>query len=255
MASSWRKIVPPAIALALIIIVWQIVVDGGAVERYLLPSPMDIVQEASRIAPRLLDHTGATLQLALIGFIGGAAAGIVLAALLHLIPGAREAISPLLVLSQNIPLIALAPLLALWLGFGLTPKLLLVALVCFFPIAVSMLAGLQERDAKLAEYLRMLGAGRLQLFTSLELPNAIPYMFSGLKIAATYSMTSAVVAEWIGADRGLGYFMQMSRKGFMAPRVFAAVIIIVAISLALYGIIVLIERLVIRWRPKKEERT
>ncbi|EFM12998.1 binding-protein-dependent transport systems inner membrane component [Paenibacillus curdlanolyticus YK9] len=254
MASNWRKIVPPAIVLALIVIVWQLVVDGGAVERWELPSPTDIVHEAASIAPRLLDHTSATLQLALIGFMIGAAAGIVLAAFLHLIPGAREAISPLLILSQNIPIIVLAPLLVLWFGFGLTPKIVLVTLVCFFPVAVSMLTGLRERDARLAEYLRMLGAGRWRLFASLELPYSIPYVFSGLKIAATYSMTSAVVAEWVGADRGLGYFMQLSRKGFMAPRVFAAVIIIVAISLALYSVIVLIERLMIRWRPKKEER-
>ncbi len=197
-------------------------------------------------------HTGATVKIMLLGFVGGSAVGFVLAALLHLIPGVRSAVYPLLVLSQNVPIIAIAPILTMLLGYGMLPKVLLVIMVCFFPITVAMLSGLMNTDAQLRNYLQMIGIRKWQLFWRLELPHAIVHLFSGLKIAASYSVLSAVVAEWIGTNKGLGAFMIISFKGFMPDRVFAAVIIIVAISLTLFGLITLAERLVIRWRPEKE---
>lgn len=197
-------------------------------------------------------HTEATMLLTLIGFVGGSAVGFVLAALLHLIPGIRKPMYPLLVLSQNIPVIAIAPILTMLLGWGLLPKALLVIMVCFFPITVAMLNGLMNTDAQLRNYLQMIGIGRWQLFWKLELPHAIVHLFSGLKIAASYSVMSAVIAEWLGTNKGLGAFMIISSKGFMPDRVFASVAIIVVLSLTLFGLVTLAERLVIRWRPKKE---
>jgi ABC-type nitrate/sulfonate/bicarbonate transport system permease component len=248
----WPQIWPPAAVLIALLACWQAAASLGLFQEWLIPSPISIVQEAIEIWPRLMEHTGATVRIMLLGFLGGSAVGFVLAALLHLIPGVRTAVYPLLVLSQNVPIIAIAPILTMLLGYGMLPKVLLVIMVCFFPITVAMLSGLMNTDAQLRNYLQMIGIRKWQLFWRLELPHAIVHLFSGLKIAASYSVLSAVVAEWIGTNKGLGAFMIISFKGFMPDRVFAAVIIIVAISLTLFGLITLAERLVIRWRPKKE---
>ncbi|WP_138751652.1 ABC transporter permease [Paenibacillus sinopodophylli] len=248
----WSKIWPPATLMIVLLAGWQIAAYLELFEQWLLPSPFSIVEEAIQVWPRLLDHTKATVQLTLIGFVGGSAVGFVLAALLHLIPGARTAVYPLLVLTQNVPVIAIAPILTMLLGWGLLPKALLVIMVCFFPITVAMLNGLTNTDAQLRNYLQMIGIRRFRLFWHLELPHAIVHLFSGLKIAASYSVLSAVVAEWLGTNKGLGAFMLISSKGFLPDRVFAAVFIIVALSLSLFGLVTLAERLVIRWRPEKE---
>jgi ABC-type nitrate/sulfonate/bicarbonate transport system permease component len=248
----WSQIWPPAAVLFVLLACWQAASALGLFQEWLIPSPISIVQEAIDIWPRLMMHTEATVQLTLIGFVGGSAVGFVLAALLHLIPGVRKAVYPLLVLSQNVPVIAIAPILTMLLGWGLLPKALLVIMVCFFPITVAMLSGLMNTDAQLRNYLQMIGIRKWQLFWRLELPHAIVHLFSGLKIAASYSVLSAVVAEWLGTNKGLGSFMLISSKGFMPDRVFAAVIIIVALSLTLFGLVTLAERLVIRWRPEKE---
>lgn len=250
--SIWPKIWKPAALLIVLIACWQAAAWLGLFQQWMFPSPISIVQEAIQIWPRLMMHTGATVKIMLLGFVGGSAVGFVLAALLHLIPGVRSAVYPLLVLSQNVPIIAIAPILTMLLGYGMLPKVLLVIMVCFFPITVAMLSGLMNTDAQLRNYLQMIGIRKWQLFWRLELPHAIVHLFSGLKIAASYSVLSAVVAEWIGTNKGLGAFMIISFKGFMPDRVFAAVIIIVAISLTLFGLITLAERLVIRWRPEKE---
>lgn len=250
--SIWPKIWKPAALLIVLIACWQAAAWLGLFQQWMFPSPISIVQEAIQIWPRLMMHTGATVKIMLLGFVGGSAVGFVLAALLHLIPGVRSAVYPLLVLSQNVPIIAIAPILTMLLGYGMLPKVLLVIMVCFFPITVAMLSGLMNTDAQLRNYLQMIGIRKWQLFWRLELPHAIVHLFSGLKIAASYSVLSAVVAEWICTNKGLGAFMIISFKGFMPDRVFAAVIIIVAISLTLFGLITLAERLVIRWRPEKE---
>ncbi|MEV5024853.1 ABC transporter permease [Paenibacillus sp. LPE1-1-1.1] len=252
--SIWTKIGPPAGLLIVLLFGWQAAAWLELFDQWMIPSPISIVQEAIEIWPRLMEHTEATVQLTLLGFAGGSAVGFVLAALLHLIPGVRTAVYPLLVLSQNVPIIAIAPILTMLLGFGLLPKALLVIMVCFFPITVAMLSGLMNTDAQLRNYLQMIGVHKLELFWRLELPHAIVHLFSGLRIAASYSVLSAIVAEWLGTNKGLGAFMLISSKGFMPDRVFAAVFIIVALSLTLFGLVTWAERLVIRWRPEKEVR-
>ncbi|MUT66298.1 ABC transporter permease [Paenibacillus sp. NEAU-GSW1] len=247
-----RLIGPPVFVIALLFIVWEAAVDLGNVPSWQLPSPSAILHEGVAVWPRLMDHTAATLTLTAIGFAGGAAAGFVLAALLHLLPGARRAVYPLLVLSQNVPVVALGPLLTLWLGYGLLPKLVLVWLVCFFPVSVSMLSGLTDTDPTLRNYMQMIGASKSQLFWRMELPNAVTHLFSGLKIAASYAVLSAVVAEWIGSQKGLGHFMLLSSKGYEADRVFAAVFLIVALSLTMFGLVAGAEKLIVRWRPAEE---
>ncbi|SFD67121.1 ABC-type nitrate/sulfonate/bicarbonate transport system, permease component [Paenibacillus catalpae] len=249
---GWYNAVWPSLLLViLLLVVWQLSVDGGLVPEWQLPSPTTIVYEMFKVWPRLMDNASATINLALIGYGGGAFAGFMLAAVLHLIPIVRKAVYPLLVVSQNVPVIAIGPILTIWLGYGVLPKVILVWIVCFFPVSVAMLNGFKDTDPTLRNYMQMIGAGNWQLFMRLELPNAVTHLFSGLKIAASYSVLSAVVAEWLGADKGLGHYMILSSKGYEPARVFAAVFLIVLLSLALFGLVAVIERFVIRWRPMK----
>ncbi len=243
---------PPVVVLAAILLCWQAAVDFGMVQEWVLPSPLAIVQESVKVWPRLMEHTGATLRLTLLGFAGGAAAGFVLAALLHLIPGVRRGIYPLLVLTQNVPVIAIAPILTMLLGYGFLPKLLLLMIVCFFPITIALLGGLTHTDPQLRHYFQMLGIGKWRMFWHVELPGAVAPLFSGLKISASYSVLSAIVAEWLGTNKGLGAFMLISFKGFQPARGFAAVLIVVAFSLLMFGAVTVAERFWLRWKPAKE---
>jgi len=250
----WASLWPPIAVLSVIIVIWQAAAALGYLDHWIIPSPVAIVQEAIEIWPRLMMHTGATLRLMLLGFIGGTAAGFIIAAMLHLIPGVRRGLYPLLILSQNVPVIVLGPILAMMFGYGLLPRVLLVMMVCFFPVSLAMLNGLANTDAVLRNYLQMIGIRKWRQFWQLELPHAVIHLFSGLKIAATYSVLSAVIAEWLGGtNKGLGSFMLLSSKGFMPERVFAATAIIVALSLLVVGIITWTERLVVRWRPPVKE--
>ncbi|MBW7460834.1 ABC transporter permease subunit, partial [Paenibacillus sepulcri] len=161
---------------------------------------------------------------------------------------------PLLVLTQNVPVIALGSLLVVWFGFGILPRLILIMLVCFFPVVVAMLTGLTQSDPKLVDYMKMIGASKSQLFWRLELPNAVSYLFSGLKIAASYSVISAIYAESIGGSEGLGNFMLVSQRGWQTANVFSAIAIIVVLSLILFGIISLAEQILVRGGRRKPEK-
>lgn len=240
------------VILALLMI-WQLLVMAFQVPKWMLPSPVAIIQEGFHIFPRLMVHTWATIKITLAGFAIGVTFGVVLAMMLHLIPRLKRGVYPLLILSQNIPIIALAPLLVLWFGFGALPKLLIIVLVSFFPVAVAMLDGFLQSDRTLVNYMHMIGANKKQIFFKLELPNALPYLFSGLKISATYSVMGAVVAEWLGAQRGIGTFMTLASSSFRTDRVFVAIFTIMVLSLLLFGFILLIEKWFIRWQPHRKE--
>jgi ABC-type nitrate/sulfonate/bicarbonate transport system permease component len=160
---------------------------------------------------------------------------------------------PILVLSQNIPLIALAPLLMLWFGFGLLPKVIVITIVCFFPITIALLDGFMQTDHIMLSYMKMIGATRLQIFRKLELPHALPSLFSGLKIAATYAVSGAMISEWLGSDKGIGYYMKLQKAGFKTVLVFDSIFIIVLLSIILFQAIVLLESLVIRWKSRSHK--
>lgn len=257
MGNKWMRGWPPLAVIALLAAVWEAAVHLFGIKPYILPSPSAIVREAMQpnVWPRLEMHTIATVRRTLTGLALGVLAGMLLAAAIHLTPGARRAAAPLLVLSQSVPYIVLVPLLLIWLGFGEEPKIVLILLVCFFPVTVAMLTGLRETDPALRGYLAMIGAGRWTVFTQLELPNAVPYLFSGFRVAAAYSVTTTVAAEWFGGGSGLGYYIKLSYSGFETARVFAGTIIIVAFSMLMFGLAALAERLVVRWKPKAERRS
>lgn len=251
MRSYWKQIWPPLVAVVFFLGLWQVSVSLFHIESWILPSPSDIARETSGNASGIWAHTAATLRLTLIGFPIGTGVGLIVALLLHLLPWLKRALYPLLILSQNVPSIALAPLLIIWFGFGLLPKVVLITLVCFFPVSVAAMGGLMQSDRTMLNYMKMAYANKWQIFTKLELPGSLPALFSGLKISATYAVMGAVVAEWIGADKGIGYYMLLQKSAYRTDRVFVAIAIIVLLSLVLFALIALLEKWLVRWKPRK----
>ena len=249
MAGNVRRAIVPGGTLLALLLIWQASCMAFDVKPYVLPSPWTIASYMGENASRLWDQMWFTLRLALKGMGLGVAIGILAALLFHLIPGVRAALSPIIIITQNIPTIALGPLLIVWFGFGLMPKLILLVLVCFFPVAWSMLAGLGQAAPHLREYLSMIGASRWEILRRLELPASLPSFFTGLKLTATYGVTAAIVAEWLGSSEGIGHYIVLKSKGYDTVGVFSAIVCIVALALAFYGAAALLERLVIRWRP------
>jgi ABC-type nitrate/sulfonate/bicarbonate transport system permease component len=251
---KWFKTAwPPYAVVFLLLLGWQLAVIVFNIERWILPSPIYIMQEGASNFPTLMMHTTATIRLTLIGFLIGVSIGIGLSWILHLIPWFKKGFYPILVLSQNIPLIALAPLLMLWFGFGLLPKVIVITIVCFFPITIALLDGFMQTDHIMLSYMKMIGATRLQIFRKLELPHALPSLFSGLKIAATYAVSGAMISEWLGSDKGIGYYMKLQKAGFKTVLVFDSIFIIVLLSIILFQVIVLLESLVIRWKSRSHK--
>jgi ABC-type nitrate/sulfonate/bicarbonate transport system permease component len=246
---GWR----PLLVLLLLFIIWEIVVKVVDVPAWLLPPPSKIFAEAfsgwNDFYPDLLS----TIKISFFGLAIGAMIGILIAIVLHLVSFLRDSFYPLLILSQNIPIIVLAPLLVIWFGFGLLPKMIVITLVCFFPITVAALDGFKQTPDELKHYMMMAGATKTQLFWKLELPFSLPSIFSGLKISATYSVMGAVISEWLGAKQGVGVYMTLASSSFRTDKVFVAIFAIMILSLLFFLIIVIIERLAIRWQPKGDD--
>ncbi|GAB4442351.1 MAG: ABC transporter permease [Anaerolineae bacterium] len=238
---------PPAALITGLVLLWAVAVRLFNVPAWLLPAPGSILQVLWHNWPYLLPHVGQTLQQALLGLVAATIAGITLAGLIDLSPWLRRSLYPLLVASQTVPILALAPLLIVWFGFGLTPKVLIVALFCFFPIAINTADGLDSADPELLSLLRAMGARRSQTWRKVRLPASLPYFFSGLRIAATYSVVGAIIGEWVGAERGLGIYMLRSANAFRTDQVFAAIFISTLLSLMLFLAVSLAERLLLPW--------
>lgn len=195
-----------------------------------------------------LFHTG---WIALVGLFIGLVVGVGSASALHLFPFSRKVFYPYIVFSQNIPIIALAPLLIIWFGFGVESKLIVVSLVCFFPIAVATLDGFSQADETLSTYMEMEGASRWEVFRHVGCPSALPSFFSGLKLSATYSVMGAVIAEWLGSEKGLGVMMTLASHSFRTDRVFVAIFFIMLLSTILFVVISMIERKTVFWHHEK----
>jgi len=251
MKTIWNKGWPPLVAILILIGLWELATHLFAIEEWLLPSPTNIIVEAKDVLPTFWPHFTATLGLAASGLFIGTTFGLLVATCLHVLPRVRRIFYPFLILSQNMPIIVLAPLLVIWFGFGSFPKLIVITLACFFPIAVSALGGFQQTDRELIHYMKMMGARKSQLFWKLELPYSLPAIFSGLKIAATYSVMAAVISEWLGAQKGIGVFMTLATSSYRTSRVFVAIIIVMGLSLIFFAIIMLLERLFIRGNNKE----
>lgn len=246
---GWR----PLLVLILLFLFWELIARFMGIPNWLLPTPTAIFAEGVTNIALYQTDVVASVKLTIIGFIIGSLFGLILAIALHLLPKLKEAIYPLLILSQNIPIIVLAPLLVIWFGFGILPKIIIITLVCFFPVAIAALDGFRQIPQDLRHYLEMAGASGKQIFWKLEFPHALPTIFSGLKISATYSVMGAIISEWLGAEAGIGVFMTLASSSFQTARVFVAIFIIMILSLIFFGVIIIIERLVIKWQPRGEK--
>jgi ABC-type nitrate/sulfonate/bicarbonate transport system permease component len=206
------------------------------------------VAEASvRSAGVLWWHTRQTLTETVIGFLLAIAVAVVCATAIEFFGVVRRALLPVLITSQTIPIIALAPLLVLWFGYGALPKVLVVALVCFFPMVVALAHGLAAADPELVRLYRTFGASRLQVFRHVRVPSSLPVFFAGVRIAITYSVIGAIFGEYAGASRGLGVFLQTAKNSYRTDLVFGMIAVTAALSLALYGLAAIVERLVVPW--------
>jgi ABC-type nitrate/sulfonate/bicarbonate transport system permease component len=230
---------------------WDLIADALSIEPFLVPAPTDIADALVDDRRLLAQNAWVTVQEVLLGFAIAVVAGFAFAIALHLSDVLRRAFYPLLMASQTVPVIAIAPILVVWLGFGIGPKLAIVALVCFFPVTVNTLDGLRSVDPELPRMMRTLDADRGQILRRVEIPSALPFLFSGAKIAAVISVIGAVFGEWSGADEGLGHLILVAQGQVQTARVFAAVVVLSALAISLFGLLALLERRYGWWLPRR----
>ena len=244
-----RDRLPTVALVAGLLLAWEAYVRLAGVEPVVLPSPTRILGALWDYRDDAVRHALPTLLETVVGFLLAVVLAIVAAVLMDRTPAVRRAVEPLLVTSQTIPIVALAPLFLLWFGFGLLPKVLIVVLVTFFPIVVSLLDGFRTASVDATDLLRSYGATDWQAFRKLRWPIALPVFFTGLRISVVYAVIGAVFGEYVGAREGLGIWMQLSQNSFRTDLVFAAIVVTSAISLVLYWAVGLIRRVAIPWAP------
>jgi NitT/TauT family transport system permease protein/putative hydroxymethylpyrimidine transport system permease protein len=221
------------------------------IEPFLVPAPSEIAQSLWNDRSLLADNGWVTLQEVLAGFGLSVAAGVGFAVLLHLSSTLRRAVYPLLIASQTVPIVVVAPVLVVWLGFGIGPKLAIIALICFFPITVNTLDGLGAVDRDMVKMMRTLDASRWQTLVRVEGPTALPYFFSGAKIAVAVAVIGAVFGEWAGSSSGLGHLIQEASAQLQTARTFAAVAVLSALAIALFASLSALERRVAWWGARE----
>ena len=245
---------PFLLAVLGLFLVWQGLCQFRVVPDFMLPSPLQVARAFVRDFPLLMQHASITLQEALWGLGLGVGLGFFLAVVMDAFSFLRRAIYPVLVVTQTVPTVAIAPLLVLWLGYEMTPKIVLVVLTTFFPVAVGVLEGFASADPDAVRLLMSMGASRWQIFRYLKFPSALPQFFSGLRIAAAYSVVGAVISEWLGGFGGLGVYMTRVRKAFAFDKMFAVILLISLISLLLMALVSLGQRLCMPYRRTQDRK-
>jgi ABC-type nitrate/sulfonate/bicarbonate transport system permease component len=235
------------VLLATFVAAWQIVATLPGVDRLIVASPVDTVRALGDDSGLLLDNARVTLVEVLLGLALSVVAGAGAAIAMHVVRPLRDAAYPLLIASQAIPIVVIAPLLVLAFDYGIGPKIVIVALLCFFPITVNLMDGLRATDPALLKLTRSLGASRAKTLTKVELPAALPYLFSGLRVAATVSVIGAVFGEWAGAESGLGRLVLLGSQQLETPRAYAGVLVLTLMALALFAAVSLAERAAVPW--------
>ena len=246
----------PPLALALLVIgLWQLYAVLSGVSESLLPPPSAVAEALWSNRGLLADNAWVTIGEILLGYAVAAVLGVVLAALIQSTRLAEHALYPWLVISQMVPIPAIAPVIVLWTGFDLRPKVIVIALVSFFPIAVNTIDGLRAADPDLLRLMRTLRASRWQRFRSARFPAALPFVFSGLKIAAALAVIGAVFAEWVGASEGLGYLILIFNNTTATAEMFAAIAVLAVIGITLFALVNALERLLLPWyyQPRLEQ--
>jgi ABC-type nitrate/sulfonate/bicarbonate transport system permease component len=246
-----RRAALVAALLALSVAAWQGAASLKGVDDLTLASPVETWDALRKDWSLLMDNAWVTLVEVLLGLALAVVAGLAFAVGMHLYRPLREAAYPLLVASQAIPIVVLAPIFVLAFDYGIGPKLAIVALICFFPITVNVLDGLRSVEPGLLKLMRSFGASRLQSLRKVELPSALPYFFSGLRVAATVSVIGAVFGEWAGADEGLGRLVLLGNNQLQTPRVYAGIVILTLMAVALFALASLAERVACPWTRKE----
>ena len=239
--------IPAALIVVAAIGAWEGIVAINDIPHWKLPAPSAIGVELWDSGGLLLRHTWVTLQEVLIGFAIALVAGILLAGLINLSRTLERVIYPSVIASQTIPIIVIAPLLLIWVGYGMQHKIIVVALISFFPIVVNTVDGLRSADPDLINLLRTLGASRWQVFAKAQIPTSLPFLFSGMKIAITVSVIGAVIGEWVGSSEGLGYLAIRSQSQFLSERVYAASFLLSLLGIGLFLLAGLLERVLLPW--------
>jgi putative hydroxymethylpyrimidine transport system permease protein len=247
-----RRYLGAAALLVLFVLAWQGVASLHSVDDLTLASPVETFDALRDDWSLLIDNAATTLVEVLLGLGIATACGVTFAVAMHLFRPLRDAAYPLLVASQAIPIVVLAPIFILAFDYGIGPKLAIVALICFFPITVNLLDGLRSVEPDLLKLMRSMGASRARTLRSAELPSALPFLFSGLKVAATVSVIGAVFGEWAGADEGLGRLVLIGNNQLQTPRVYAGIVLLTLMAVALFALVVLAERVACPWNRNEQ---
>lgn len=248
MTTRLRGWVAPVATVVVAVAIWQAWVQIGGVRDWILPAPSAVATAGWESRGALLQHATTTSIEAIVGLALGAVAGLGLALAISLIPSVRRAVWPVVVTSQTVPIIVLAPLVAIWFGYGLTPKIVLVALICFFPVAVAAVAGLAGADPEHVELVESFGASRWDVLRHVRIPASMASVIAGIRIAAAYAVGNAVIGEYVGGTSGLGIFIDQSHRSYRTDRMLAGVAVIALVSIILFSLVGWIGRRLMPWR-------
>lgn len=243
--------IAPFVSIGLFVIVWLIASEGGLVPKYMLPSPVEVAESFVKDFPILTEHLTVTLKEAIYGLLIGTGLGFIFSVLMDRFEFLYKAFYPILIITQTIPTIAIAPLLVLWMGFSAAPKITLVVLTTFFPITISLLDGFKSADEDAVGLIRSMGGNRVTVFRHIKLPSAMEQFFSGLKVSASYAVVGAVVSEWLGGFEGLGVYMTRVKKAYAFDKMFAVIILISAVSLLLMALVAFLRFLALPHKRKQ----
>lgn len=246
-ATSLRNAVPAGLLALLVVALWQLAIVEFDVPRYILPSPADIVNELVERWASLGADLGWTMLEAFLGFLVGSGLAFLAAVVFVHVPLVERAAFPWAVVLQTVPIIAIAPLLTIWFGFSLTPKIIIAAIICFFPVLVNATRGLRAVSPQAMELMQILSASKAAVFWRLRLPTSIPYLFAGLRVAATLSVIGSIVAEFTGADRGIGHVIVSAAYRIDTPLMFAAITLSSIGGILFFNLIGGLERALLRW--------
>lgn len=247
-----RRALILATTLVVFTLLWEIVCRVFSVPVYLVPAPSDIAIEFYEMGGVFIGHTWTTVYETVAGFALAVVFGVIAAAIIVVIPALREVVMPILLIAQIVPKVAIAPILLIWFGFGLLPKVLVAFLVAFFPIVVNCASGLAAVQPELMDLGRSLEASRWQTFLKFRIPTALPALFGGMKIAVTLAVIGAVIGEFVGGNSGLGYLIIVANQELNAPLAFAAIILLSLVGIILYGLVEFAERVLIPWNASEE---
>ena len=243
-----RDVVPSGILLLMFVLGWEVACRLLQIHKVVLPSPSLIGSTLWQSRGSLLSHMGFTFKEVLLGFGLGFVSGLGLAVVIVYSPTLEKAVYPLVVASQTIPVFAIAPLLVIWFGFGILPKVLVAALVVFFPICVNEVEGLRSAEPEVIDLLRSLSVSRWKIFRLVQFPASLPYLIAGTQVGIAYSVIGAVIGEWVGSAKGIGYLMLAANAMVRTDLVFASIIVLSVVALALFGGVALVARVLMPWK-------